>query len=199
MAFTIESNGVYRSGDLVMIPVAVERILAHLYYAMESQGLLEIVFPEGIKPTLLWFLGQYLEPEKSTLLCYRETPSGEYDGLTPIGFGWINKSWKVGEVFSRAETGMAFLKGVPSCDTVELAKMMIEWAFRNLKIDSLIGVTPYPNRPARLFGQHVGFQQTTPLEGYSCWRGKMCSVVIQSMTRQRWNRIQSGELQSDAA
>ncbi len=196
MAFTIESNGVYRSGDLVMIPGAVERIIAHLYYQLESDGRLEILFHEAAKPTLRWFLEQYMSPERSTLLCYRTCPDGEYEGHRPLGMTWVNKAWKIGENFRKVEVGMGFVRGVPVDDTVELGRMTLSWCFGNLPVDAVVGATPSPNRAAVIYGQRLGFVQAGPVEGWTCWKGKLCSVVMQSMTRARWLAINSSQVEA---
>jgi hypothetical protein len=190
-------DGAYRIRDLVMRPHPHERILADLYYRFEAQGLLEILFHEGAKPTLVWFLSTFLAPETSTLACYRETSDGEYavddKRYTPLGITCINKTWPIGENFRKAECGMGFVRRVPLDDTVDCAKMTLEWAFNHLALDALIGTTPAPNRAATIFGQKVGFQQAGVLEGYTCWHGKLCGVVLQSMTRDRWMKIRAQE------
>jgi hypothetical protein len=198
MAFEYTIDGeMYRIRDLVIAPHPKERILADLYFRFESQGLMEVFFYEAEKPTLLWWLNTFLAKDTSTLACYRETPEGEYgvDGkrFTPIGMMWINKSWPIGNKFKKAECGMGFVRRVPIPDTVACAMMGIDWSFYNLKLDTLIGTTPQPNRAATLFGQRIGFQQTTALEGYSSWHGKLCSVILQSMTKERWTRIKGQE------
>lgn len=193
-------GGLYRVRDLVMAPHPKERILADLYYRFESQGLLEVLFHEGDKPSLVWFLNTFLEPSTSTLACYRESAekteaSYEVDGkwFTPLGLTWINKTWPIGNNFRKAECGMGFVRRVPIEDTVSCARMTIHWAFQNLAVDALIGTTPAPNRAAVIFGQRIGFQQTGPLEGYTCWNGKLCAAVLQSMTKDRWLRLRVDE------
>lgn len=197
--FTVETNGIYRSGDLVMVPGGVERILAHIYFQLESEDLLEVIFHEGNKPTLLWFLSTYMSPERSTLLCYRKSPEGPYGGLTPVGFGWITQQWKIGEHFRKSEFGMGFFRGVSPYETTMLGRMQIDWAFANLPVDTLLGVTPEPNRAVSLIARRVGFSSSGPIPGFTAFRGKLCAAVIQSMTRERWNQILSEGRISNAA
>lgn len=201
MPFNYSSDGVlYTMRDLVMSPRPPERILAHLYFQFETQNRLSALFHENDSPSLLWFLQTFLAPETSTLICYRVSEceiatGGSYmvDGkwYTPIGMTWINKTWPIGINFRKSECGMAFVRGVPVDDTVDCARMTVQWAFENLAIDVLIGTTPEPNRAAVIFGQKVGFQQTGPLEGYTAWHGKLCSVILSSMTKDRWEKLKS--------
>lgn len=206
---SIEQSGIYRSADLVILPRPVERVLVNLYYRFEADALLDLIFHENGKPTLQWFLAHHLKPETSTLIGYRETDRPVDEGnssfrvenkfYTPLGMVWINESWKIGPHFSKAECGMAFVRGVPLGDTLQLGRMAITWGFDNLGIDTLIGCTPSPNRPATFYGHRLGFQQTTPLEGYSCFNGKLCSVVLQSMTQDRWRSMWVAEEVKEAA
>jgi hypothetical protein len=206
MVCSIEKDGTYRSGDLVMLPRPVERVLVNLYYRFEADRLLDVIFHESGKPTLQWFLATYLKPETSTLISYRESAKLLSDSsfrvdetyYTPLGMVWINQSWAIGPNFRKAECGMAFVRRTPLEDTLRLGEMSISWAFDNLALDSLFGCTPSPNRAAVLFGQKLGFQQTTPLEGYSCFNGKLCSVVLQSMTKERWH-ARTSDLAKEAA
>lgn len=190
-----DNGGIYRIRDLSVAPHPLERILADLYYRFEAQGRMEALFYEGDKPTLRWWLNNFMAPETSTLACYRETTDGEYevDGrkFTPIGMTWINKTWPIGKKFRKAEVGMGFVKGVPIEDTVDCGRLTIEWAFRNLSLDALIGTTPQPNRAAVMFGQRLGFNQSGPVYGFTAWHGRLCGAMIQSLTRDQWEAIKA--------
>lgn len=205
---SIEKDGTYRSGDLIMLSRPIERLLVSLYYRFEANGLLGMIFHEAAdKPTLRWFLDKYLAAETSTLIGLRETDGAARDLIsfnagdkcyTPLGMVWINRTWNIGTNFKKAECGMAFVRRTPLEDTLQLGRMSIQWAFDNLGLDALIGCTPSPNRAAVIFGQKIGFQQTTPLEGYSCFNDKLCSVVLQSMTRDRWATVSEISMQEAA-
>ena len=204
MAFEYTIDGeMYRIRDLVMAPHPKERILADLYFRFESQGLMEVLFYESEKPSLIWWLNNFLAKETSTLACYRETADGEYgvDGkrFTPIGLMWINKSWPIGTKFKKSEIGMGFIRGIPLRDSLDLGRLGVDWSFNNLKLDALIGTTPQPNRAATIYGQRLGFNVTGPVYGFTAWRGKLCSAVIQSLTRDQWMAARSAWGQSDAA
>lgn len=206
---SIEKNGVYRSGDLIMFAGPIERVLVNLYYRFEADKLLDIIFHEAAgPPTLQWFLQEYTKPETSTLIGYRESsePVSSSSSFhvadkfyTPLGMVWINQSWNIGLNYRKAESGMAFVRRTPIEDTLQLGRMGVAWAFNNLSLDSMFGCTPLPNRAAVGYGHKLGFQQTTPLEGYSCWRGKLCSVVLQSMTKDRWASMWTTEAIQEAA
>lgn len=193
--YQVRKDGVYVSGNVLVAPRPAERVLVDLYYRFESQRLLPVIFHEGDPPNLRWFLDTFLDPEKSTLIAFREYDEAPTTGLSfpmdgkfyvAIGMGWFNKTWKIGVNFSKSETGMAFVRRTPIEESLAAGKTMLAWCFDNIPVDAVIGSTPEPNRAAVLYGQKIGFQQTTPLEGYTAWNGKLCSVVLQSMTRKRW-------------
>lgn len=192
----VQEDGTYRSGNLILAAAPNERILAHLYFRFEADKRMRVLFYEGEQPSLKWFLSEYSKPEVSALACYREGDTGDYEMngkcYSPVGLIWINRTFPIGIKFRKAEVAMGFIRGVSFDETFRFGQMAVDWSFSNLKLDALFGTTPTPNRAARFFGERLGFQQTTPLEGYSCWNGKLCSVIFQSMTRTRWEGIKSG-------
>lgn len=196
--WTVEENNVYRSGGLIIAPRPAERVLVHIYYALEASGRLAWMFHE-FKPDLRWFLGEYMKPETSTLVAYREGEGGTYtvDGrkFEPLGMTWLNKSWQIGPPelkLTKAECGMCFLKGVPTEACVRIGEVTCAWAFDVLGLASLIGTTPAANRAAVLYGQKIGFYQSGLVRGYTLFNGKLADVFIQSLTRDMWREMWSG-------
>lgn len=173
---------IYSCGDLMIFPYPPETALAYLYSIFEKQGLLPILFHEGVPP-LSWFLSTYRKPEISTLGCYRKLEDGTAEIL---GIVWINQSWKIGQNWTKREVGMCFVRQQPIQDLETLALMSIQWAFDHLNTDTLVGTTPETNRAALLFGRKLGFHQAGPLPGYTCYDGKLCGAYFQSLPKDEW-------------
>lgn len=175
-----EEDQTYRHGDLAVIPKPPERVLTQAFYRFQDEGLLPIIFYEGV-PTLAWFLETYKElPVLAAVKVDRA--AGEYHIR---GLGWINTQAMPGD-HRKGEVGMAFHRGGDSKETKILTSLMIEWAFKELKMDVLFGTTPVKNRATVRFMRHIGFDVHGPLPDYCTWQETPCGCWVSSLTQRQW-------------
>ncbi len=179
--------GYYRDGDQIVEHGMSDSLLAAAYLRFQRDELLPVLFYEN-PMTLLEFLGFYLKPQTYTLGCYRVPAGG--GTLELCGMLWINDRIQMGKKHARANVGMGFFRGSGGITSlVNFANIGIEWAFDNLKIDSLFGITPAKNRAAVIFGQKLGFEQFGPIPNGTVWNDELCDTYLSSMPIATWNEI----------
>jgi RimJ/RimL family protein N-acetyltransferase len=176
--------------ELVVTDRCSEEMLAAAYIRFKTEGLLEDIFYENKlgPPSLIWFMENFSKSGKiEVLAAIRKKPDGLHEH---IGLGWLNSRTNVAGVFDKMEVGFAFFKQYhqPSL-TRRATRLMIEYAFRYLGIESMFGTTPECNRAAILASKRIGFEQFGPLPHYTAWRGEPCGAVVSVMTKGRWAEI----------
>jgi hypothetical protein len=177
---------VYRQGDMIVAPKVSDDLLAYAYLRMQNEGILPLVFYEEV-PSISWFLEKYQEAGTCVLGCYRQLE----DRRDLEGLSWINSVTTMGGGrYRKAEVGQAFFRKVH--DPAGYAKIVIDWAFDNLKLDALFGTTPEPNKAAVQFARKLGFHMIGPLDCYATWQGELCGCWISVMTLGRWAEMQHG-------
>lgn len=172
---------------LTVQPLDDQELLAKLWLRWKHERLLETIWHEGVPP-LTHFLIEFTRPEATTLGCFRV----HSDGLSELeGMCWINKTFVMLGKYRKAEVGMAFVRHTPPSRVMEYVRQTISYAFKERDLDSIFGCTPEPNRAAVLLGRRAGFHQTT-IEAYTSFDGKLCSAVLQWMTRPQWEAKERG-------
>lgn len=180
------AGSVYKSGNLVVVPYPNERTLALLYLRFQDEGLLADIFHEW-EPTLVWLLTKSAQKENTTLVLGAEV-GGRFE---PAGLAWINELNSMNKALKRADVGAGFFREFHSrlfdvC--VPLIRMATEWAFAELKLDTIGGVTPVPNQGMAGVLKRVGYQLHGPIERYTVFRGEPCDAWISSLTKERWSQ-----------
>ena len=181
---------VYRKGNLIVAPKPSDEMLAWAYMRLKREELLDRVFHEGC-PSLTWCLEWFTQPNTAVLGCFKQV-----DGRAEMrGLGWLNSftvlhgksDWR------KAELGEAFFRGVGMHETEQFGRLMLTWAFDELKMDVLFGSTPEPNRAAVLFARRMGFKMIGVADGYGLWNGEPCGCWISVLTRQRFEELNGEE------
>lgn len=187
-----DSAAVYRcvvSGDteLILTPYPTQSILAQAYLKVEAGGLLPVVFHEGV-PDLAWFLARF--SKEPTLACWAKVSYNTSFNLNYqlAGLTWFNSITRVGGTDQRkAETGLFFFREFQHHGwTAIWSHMSTEWAFENLGIDAIFGLTPAPNRAAVRFVRSLGWNLYGPVPGYTSYDEKPCDAWLSAMTKSRW-------------
>jgi RimJ/RimL family protein N-acetyltransferase len=95
---------------------------------------------------------------------------------------------------AKAEVSMAFLREFQrNGEALELARMMIEFAFDRVNLDALFGCTPIRNRAAVVFTQKCGFRKIGVAPMYCSWHGEPCDALLTVLTRAQWQADLKGE------
>lgn len=186
---TLNKEGpVWRTDNLCIRALSItdQDTLAEIYLRLKREGLLPILFHEGV-PDLAGFLSAYLKPHSLTMLCFTESPHVDICGM-----GHVTPPWFIGKDLARAETSMVFFDKWQRRDvTVPMAHLMCEYAFETTpSVQALFGTTPVPNKAAVRFITAAGFVRSTePVPHYSTWQGQRCACYISWLTRERWAEI----------
>ncbi len=176
---------ILRRDELVVAPLISESMLGWTYLRFEREKLLPVIFHESV-PSISWFIKTFTE--NAAIGCFRQAPGKDQADM--VGMGWVNSIMEMNGGHRKGEIGMAFFREVKN--TLEYGKLMTTWAFENLNVHALFGTTPAPNRAAVLFVRRMGFQMFGPVEAFATWEGKLCSVWISVMTKEKWEERDGG-------
>jgi hypothetical protein len=178
----------HRCGNLIVVPKPNEKAVAYGYLMFDKQGLLPIIFHEGV-PSLSWFMDWCRKPDSILLGAYR-LPEMEL-----LGFGWIvSQEVLIGKKeFRKAELGEAFFRGTPAADTHQFGRMMIDWAFQELDLDVVMGTTPEPNTAAVRFAHQMGMTMIGRAEKVTLWQGEPCDAWLSQLTREHWQELRNAK------
>ncbi len=177
---------IYRCGELSLAPYPTERILAEGYLRFEQEGTLDLIYHHGGTHSLAWFLTQFVKEQNAILaLCKNNAV---------IGFAWFNYLAKIGSTeFKKAEAGIGFFRKTHPRDALLAAAMGTDWAFRELGLDVMFGVTPEPNKAAVRFLERLGRDTFGPIPMFTTFPfeggHQPCGAYISTMTTVKWQDI----------
>jgi RimJ/RimL family protein N-acetyltransferase len=183
----INKNGlVYSVGSVTLCPYPSEKILAQSYFQFEQDDTLDVIFHERVPP-LSEFLQEFSNPSRTVLTF------GEADGdvINLCGLGWINQVKNMFGKLRWAETGAGVFKKYWGRNRTKVfVSMAVEYAFCELKLDAIHGVTPAPNRSMLRLLKELGFDLAGPIPLMTLWRGDVpCSAYISTMEAERWRDL----------
>ena len=175
-------GSIYQYGNLSVVPYPSDRALALAFIRFDDEDLLGDIFHEW-KPPLRWLLEKFQQPENVVLGL-----TVEQDGVyKSAGIAWYNQL-NGNPANKRAEAGAGLFRefhGSPFKVAVPLIHMATEWAFKELKLDTLWGITPVPNSGMAAILKRLGYKQCR-IEQYTVFRGEPCDAWVSTMTRERW-------------
>jgi RimJ/RimL family protein N-acetyltransferase len=166
-----------------------ENLLGAAYLRMVHEGLLDMMFWLSA-PTLRGFL-DWACSRKDVVVIGSFVADPSQGTVELAGLGWVReiqvrngkKYADVGELFFRQYQSM----GV----TRDLASLMLDFAFEQVGVSALYGLTPRPNVAALRFMRAVGFEHTAEIPELAAWNGQNCPAVISWMTKAMW-QVRSG-------
>ena len=158
------------------------------YLRMQAEGLLNQMFWQKA-PTLREFLDWCESPGTVVIGCFMETIAPTLDAPPQIelaGLGWVH-SVRVRNGVRYADAGEVFWRQFQAMGvTLEMGRLMLDFAFEEVKADTLYGITPEKNIPAVRFMRHCGFQAFGPIPGLCCWKGQECGGFMSVLTKEAW-------------
>lgn len=159
-----------------------EDLLGAAYLRLKSEGMLEMMFWLEA-PTLREFLKWSCERKDVVVIgAFFE----DENGVRLAGLGWVREiQMRNGKKY--ADTGELFFREFQAMGvTRTLASLMIDFAFEQVGVSVLYGLTPRPNEAAIRFMKAMGFSHTVEIPELASWMGDNCSAVISWLTRQTW-------------
>jgi hypothetical protein len=155
-------------------------ILACAYLQLKSENLLPALFWEK-QPSLIAFLEWCNKPDTVVVGCYK--------GPYLAGIGIVSGIKKRGDRVLGDASEVWFRAYQSQQLTVTFASMLLKFAFEEIKVTDLFGVTPLKNIPAIRFLKLMGFEQTAPVPNLCVWMGENCSGVLSWLNIETWQRI----------
>lgn len=176
-----------------------EELLAVAFIQMQQDGVLDYVFWQK-PPTLREFLNWCYNPSTVIIGCFMETAGPTLDAEPAIelaGLGWVT-SVRTRNGRRYADVSEMFWRKFQTLDTtLTFGKLMLDFAFEELKVDILYGITPEKNRAAVWYMRKIGFQPFGPIPGLCCWRGEECGGIMSVLTKDAWQAAKLQEAKSD--
>ena len=165
-----------------------EELLAVAYLRMQAEGLLQQMFWQAA-PSLREFLDWCHSPGTIVIGAFIEIQRPTLDAAPEVelaGLGWVH-SVRVRNGARYADAGEVFWRKFQAMGcTLEMGRLMLDFAFQEVKVDALYGITPEKNIPAVRFMKHCGFQAFGPIPGLCCWNGQECGGYMSVLTRAAW-------------
>jgi len=192
----VEKDYQFVRGNLMLTPYIAkggyfkEEALFILYNRLISEGLWSIVFHENSAMTLLEFMEFFSHGN-----CYLQILS-IVDGDTVVdfaGMAWLTDIAVCQDTLTRASGSFLFFKDYQKPMYSDLfAEMILEYWFEQAGIDTLIGLTPEPNRAALLFIRRVGFKEVARIPNYTTFNNEVVTGVTTMMTKDEYRQLAGG-------
>jgi RimJ/RimL family protein N-acetyltransferase len=161
-------------------PKEDDEIFAIAYMKMKQEKTLQLLFWEE-SPSLRAFLDWCSQPNSIVAGVFTDGPTLELAGigaLHSINMRGGKKRADTSEIFWR--------KYWITQHTLEMGKMLLNFAFEDAEMEILYGITPEPNRAAVDFMVRCGFDRFGPVPGLCSWHGRSCPGWLSVMSREKW-------------
>lgn len=164
-----------------------EDLLGYFYLKLKEERMLDWLYYQKV-PSLSEFLAFHRRTDMVYLCGFTSKildnqPVGEPE---LSGMGWVDCIQRLPGL-AKGQVSMAFLRRFQQDETaLELAKMMIDFAFDTVGLDTVLGTTPVRNRAACIFTERVGFQKIGVAQDYVSFWGEKSAALLSVMTKDRW-------------
>ena len=183
-------------GDLMVLPyhprvgVYKEQTLEMLYNRLHEEDLWNIVFHENPSMSFLQFRNFFNDLRNLLQVC----SVIEGDRVIDVaGMAWVSDVTNCGEILTRAVGSFVFFHEYQKpFYTDRFARILLEYWFDTLSIDTIIGVTPEDNRAACLFIKRAGFKQVGFVPCFTTLKGKINAAIISCMTKDGYLQLVMG-------
>lgn len=187
MENAVESEFKFVRGRLALLPyhptagAVSEDILVSIYRRLKDEGLFTTVFHEHPEMTLRDFLIHLSLP--TTLVQYLGIVDQDImvDGA---GLAWLSDLTTCDGILTKGTGSFVFFKAYQSpAFTDQFASMILEYWFRELKVDTVVGLTPESNRAALVYAKRSGFKEAGKVPAFTTLDGQAVTGVITCMTK----------------
>lgn len=157
----------------------IESALTLMWTRLHQDDLFRTVFHERDDFTFSEFIQFFSRPNVLVQLCAEVTPDGDIVDIA--GMGWLSEFEQLPSL-RRATGSFVWLRKYWKEHYPErFGKMLLEYYFRTLGVELLVGMTPGPNRAARLFSRRLKLKYCSVLPGYTSYNGRTCDAHIAIM------------------
>lgn len=157
--------------------------LVAIYHRLHSEGLWSTVFHDNPEQSLFDFMAFFNMP--TVMMQMINIVDG--DSIQDLAaISWLAGVEQYGGR-QRAVASFCVFKDyqVPSI-TSPMAKLVMEYWFKGLKMDIVIGMTPAANIPAVKFIHRIGFKEICRIPEYSLLNGAITDCVISYVNKEQY-------------
>ena len=182
-------------GNLMLSPYVKgglfkEEALYILYNRLRSEDLWSVVFHENTEMSLLEFMNFFSHGNCSLQILSIVNNDTVVDFA---GMAWLTDMAVCQNVLTRASGSFGFFKEYQKpMYTDQFSDMILEFWFEQMKIDTLIGMTPEPNRSALLYIKRIGFKEVARLPQYTTYKNEVVTGVVTMMTKDDYQQLAGG-------
>jgi hypothetical protein len=166
----------------------LESAMTMVWRRLHDEDLYATVFHERTDFTFAEFMQFFSRPLTLVQVCAEVDEHGAIVDLA--GLCWL-ADYEQLPSHRRACGSFAFFRKYWSPKWTDLfAKTLLAYYFEDLQLDLLIGVTPEPNRAARVFTVRSQLRYVARLPDYTTYQGKRCAALIASLTKEEYQQRQ---------
>jgi RimJ/RimL family protein N-acetyltransferase len=161
-----------------------DEMLAAAYLTMKLEGLLPLLYYEGI-PSLTHFLELHRSGSFKFLGVFSRSMLNT--DVEMAGIGWLSSiSGQPGT--RKAEVGYVMFRKFQDRKTpLEAIGLLVDYCFDVQEMDLLVGTTPEKNRAAVAFVRKLGFQVLPLIPKFCMFNGEPCGAYLSYLTREIWH------------
>ena len=164
-----------------------EDALIRLYERLKTEELFDIVFHENPGLTALEFLNFFNQP-RNLLLIFGVVDGDQFD---TAGLAWLSDVTLCSDQLTRATGSFVYFKQYQRAPyTDAFGKRALEYWFKYLHINTLVGLTPESNRAALIYIKRLGLKECGRVPQFTTLFGKVTDAVVTVMTAveyEEWN------------
>jgi hypothetical protein len=176
-------------GKCVILPIGRDEpttmdLLSIAYERLKSEGLLPIVFHDRPDISPRDFVLFMLSPSTlvQLLLDISGTPK-------PAGIVWLADLEECNGGLTRGLASFCFYRDYQSPEwSGPFGRLVLTYWLDCLRVSSLVGLTPEPNRAAVLYAKRTGFKEVGRLRNHMIYEGRVCDAVVTQITQEDWKK-----------
>ena len=184
-----------QNGPYILIPYMPQNgtdqqeALVSLYFRIKTEGLIPIVFHENSGITLLEFINTWSISRNLLQIFGIKDDAGSLMDI--CGMAWLSDITEISDngkpILTKAIGSFLFLKKyqVPAF-TNTFGDLIFRYWFETLGIDTLVGITPEPNRAASIYTKRQGMKELCRIPQYTTYEGKRCDGILSHLTKEEY-------------
>jgi hypothetical protein len=183
-----------RRGPYLLIPYMPQNgteqheALINLFFRLKKEDLDKIVFHEHPDITLLEFLN-FFSGNKCLLQIFGLMD--DKNNLVDIcGMAWLSDIVNCSGILTKATGSFLFFNDYQKpAYSDAFGELLFEYWFEALSIDTLVGLTPAPNRKSSIFIKRQGMKELFRIPQYTTFEGQKCEGIVSWLSKEEYRAL----------